>query len=667
MPLIRLRYKEFNLAHLMYDLNNLDNAVRRKFKKVFEKLSDDYFIRTPVLDDSKVSHIVVEGPNQSWLLVGLYKTLPTEQELDKFLTFNGVLVEQGYPELTLLAVCEVGESLFNKKDVSLTRVSIVEQAEFYSQGENYISDALLEVEEEVHCWLKKYFVSESVVNTLCTTRRDANVRNANVRDNSAKLQSFFLDYDQELATKYDIWGDTQSFDLDDGFSVRLINGVAGCGKTLILINRAILYCKKYPDRETLLLIHNKPIVADIKYKFKKYLAGQPSNLTIDTFHAYAYAQQRKASWNLTALMTDSQKKPFIEKILTDNNEAYRELTLSDHQIWSELEYINEFLIENKDCYLDYDRQGRGFALSKSQRNYIWQLYELTVELMSSPNNGYLPSLYIRNLCLSDGGVKFDRYDHILIDETQFFFPSWLELVKKSIKDNGQLFLCADPNQGFLKTRLSWKSIGLNVRGRTKKLNYSYRTTYEIMSAANALLEHLDENTEDFIQPDLDKMEHGSRPQIIYSANFQDEQKRFLNEITDCIVNSKVPLQQIIVLCSEAVNPWSLKSIVEVALGKGSVVNCNDRNDLAQNLGDKIRLMSINSCTGMEAGTIFVLGIGDLLDKANNLDLSNEEKVVVQQETTRKLYVAMTRAGQKLVLFSTEKLPENVEALMEVSK
>lgn len=35
-------------------------------------------------------------------------------------------------------------------------------------------------------------------------------------------------------------------------------------------------------------------------------------------------------------------------------------------------------------------------------------------------------------------------------------------------------MCADPNQGFLKHRLSWRSVGLNVLGRTRKLQQPYR-------------------------------------------------------------------------------------------------------------------------------------------------------------------------------------------------
>lgn len=604
----------------MDSLNSLDNAVRRKFKKVFERLSDDYIIRTPVLNDSKVAHIVVEGPNQSWLFIGVHELIPSVSELEMFLNFNAILSEMSFQKLNYLSVCDVGESLFSKKDSSLNHVSVIEKAEFFSQGDKFIIDSLVAVKNESHFWLKKNLVTESLINASCTTRR-----NTISHDSSVKLQEFFLDYDQELATKYDILSDSQSSEMEDGFSVRLINGVAGCGKTLILINRAILYSKKYPNRKTLLLIHNKPVTEDIKFKFDNYLGGQPENLKIQTFHSHAFAQQRKISGHFDALMTDAKKKPFIEKIFTDDNQAYQALTLSDSQIWSELEYINEFLIQDKEYYLSYDRQGRGFSLSKWQRENIWQLYELSKELMSCPRNGYLPSLYIRNLCLFDD-VNVDRYDHILIDEAQFFFPSWLELVKKSINENGQLFLCADPNQGFLKSRLSWKSVGLNVRGRTKKLSYSYRTTYEIMVAANALLETLSEDSEDFIQPDLNNMTRGCKPQVVYTSTLQDEQKRFVNEINYCINDGEIPLQQIIVLCSDAYNPWSLKKILEAKLGKGSVVNCNHRDDLENNLGDKIRIMTINSCTGMEAGIIFVLGVGGLLDKENSLDLMMKRKM-----------------------------------------
>ena len=119
-----------------------------------------------------------------------------------------------------------------------------------------------------------------------------------------------------------------------------------------------------------------------------------------------------------------------------------------------------------------------------------------------------------------------------------------------------------------------------------------------------------------------------------------------------------------VLCSDKMSSWGLKRTIAAALGYKSVVNCNDRNDLDNNLGSRIRVMSINSCTGMESGVTFVLGVGDLLNAANNIELSEDEREVIKQESTRKLYVAMTRAGQKLVLLSTERLPDRVAGYVD---
>ena len=651
------------MAVLIDSLSSLDNSIRRKFKKVFERLDDRYLIRTPALETSKVAQIIIEGPAQSWLMMGSFKLTPTIKALEKYLKFNDDLHQLNYQKIKYLAISKTGESLFDTKEPELADATIIDPKTFSDIGHELISELLTETHREQYQWIKKTLFYETLIHSACTTRREAIVR-----DNSAQLETFFLDYDQELATKFDMFGEQRQPDEEDSgeFSVRLINGVAGSGKTLILINRAILYCKKYPHKKTLLLIHNKPVTVDIEYKFNKYLNGMPENLQIKTFHSFALAQQNKVFGRTKPLFTQRDRQPFVEQIFSDDNAAYRDLNLSDAQIWSEFEYINDSLIKNKAAYLDYDRQGRGFALPQSKRRSIWLLYEKLVELFRSREKGYLPSLYIRELCLlEDTNADLVKYDHILIDEAQFFFPSWLYLVKKSLVETGQLYMCADPNQGFLKSRLSWKRVGLNVRGRTKKLNYSYRTTFEIMKAADALLDYLDETSEDFVKPDLDRMARGSKPKVIYSTTPQDEQQRFLNELKTIVKQAEVPLHQIIILCSDAINPWNIKHVLDRILGKDKVVNCNDNLDMAANLGERIRLMSINSCTGMEAGVTFVLGVGELLNKENNIDLSDDEQQLLHQESIRKLYVAMTRAGQKLVLFSTQNLPKQLEAHVDI--
>ncbi|MEZ5534233.1 MAG: AAA family ATPase [Thiolinea sp.] len=644
----------------MDSLAGLDRTVRRHFKKVLNQLSDEFFIREPLFDQLRIAPLVIEGPQQSWLLLGWHQSQPTHEELQRFIDFNLALTGMKLLTVKYLAVTDNQPTLFAPDKALPAEVVVIEQRKFFSDGLSYIRNYLTAVSAQQHGRMKKTLFAETAIHASCTTRRALLTH-----DNSASLQRFFLDYDQELATRFDMLDEAEATSgLAEDFSVRLINGVAGSGKTLILINRALLFCKKYPDKKVLLIIHNKPVTADIQYRINHWLGGKPQNLTIHTFHAFALAQQKRVAGNVRPLFNDKELKPFKGWVLGQGREQRARLTLTDAQLWDEIEYINEYLIADREAYLSYERHGRGFALQKNQRMDVWDLYELAMAAMSGPQ-GYLPGLYIRELALSKQTAAFRKYDHVLVDEAQFFAPSWLQLVRQSLTPGGSIFICADPNQGFLKSRLSWKSVGFNVRGRTKKLSYSYRTTYEIMLAANTLLEFMDENSDDFVRPDLARMERGSPPQVVYSRTTQDEQQRFLNELKYCLADGELPLQQIMVLCSETYKPWTLKGLIEQELGRHTVVNCNDRQDL-QNLGNKIRLMSINSCTGMEAGVTFVLGVGALLNRARSLDFDTDERELAYRESIRKLYVSMTRAGQKLVIFSTEKLPDSLDGLVEFS-
>ncbi len=645
----------------MESISGLDRKVRRHFKKVFSRLSDDFIVREPLLDESRVAPVILEGPHKSWLTMGWHTSQPSEVEFQKLVQFNEALTSMGYHPVKYLAVVETQESLWGNYGELRNEILVIEQKKFYLDGEKLIVDHLVESGVEQYNWIKKMLFPESAIHPQCTTRR-----NMSKIDNTSILQQFFLDYDQELATRFDMLESADPNDeLQDDVSVRLINGVAGSGKTLILINRAILFCTKYPDKKVLMVIHNKPVTSDIKYRFETWLDGLPGNLKIQTFHQFALNQQKQVSCNrkLNPLFNDKKIDQFRSQILCKSNDSYCNLKLTDKQIWSEIEYINEYMIKDEDDYLAFDRQGRGFALQQSQRVHIWKLYQIVVDKMSS-TEGYLPSLYIRELALLEDSDALEKFDHILVDEAQFFAPSWLQLVKKSLIKNGGIFLCADPNQGFLKSRLSWKSVGFKVRGRTKKLNYSYRTTYEIMVAANTLIEGIEDNIEDFVKPDLKRMERGVKPQLICSHSLQDEKTRFLNELRECCKSDDIPLHQIMVLCSSCYNPWSLKSEIENELGNGTVLNCNDWKDI--NIGGKIRLMNINSCTGMESGLVFVLGAGELISHTKNIDFDESERKLAYEESYRKLYVAMTRAGQRLVLFSTEKFPARINDYVELS-
>jgi superfamily I DNA/RNA helicase len=258
-------------------------------------------------------------------------------------------------------------------------------------------------------------------------------------------------------------------------------------------------------------------------------------------------------------------------------------------------------------------------------------------------------------------ARVERYDHILVDEGQFFAPSWFQLVKLAMKRDGQLFVCADPNQGFMRNRLSWKSVGLDVAGRTKKLRRSYRGTRAILQAAGRIIEALGaDDGEDCLVPDYTGMEPGQPPLLVLADTPQDAQDRLVNELAATLGDAGVPLGAALVIYGEKVRKQDLYAALCQTFGMPRVWWFNEKTQKkAPPPGDgkdHLRMAYLDTATGLEASIVFLIGVENLFDV--------EEDDVRREDKARKLYMAMTRAGQRLVLLSSRRLPQAMEALFE---
>ena len=76
------------------------------------------------------------------------------------------------------------------------------------------------------------------------------------RDNSASLTKLLLDLDQEWCVKNDLHLPPKQDRLanDTGYKTQLVTGVAGCGKSLVLLYRALLSARLTPGARVLVLI-----------------------------------------------------------------------------------------------------------------------------------------------------------------------------------------------------------------------------------------------------------------------------------------------------------------------------------------------------------------------------------------------------------------------------
>ncbi|HJS18837.1 MAG TPA: UvrD-helicase domain-containing protein [Anaerolineales bacterium] len=475
----------------------------------------------------------------------------------------------------------------------------------------------------------------------------------------AGLTDYLLDYDQEAAVKSDLELPADDQALPGDLRLNIINGVAGSGKTLILLYRLRLLYHLYPDKRFLVLTHNRPLNRDLEGRFAHLEGCSPENIEWRTFNGWCYHHWPKTPKWVEPLKLGARRKVIDEVWLGHLQNS----TISAHMFQSEVDWMKDQVPLSRGQYLAADRRGRGFGLNAEQRQRVFaasQAYQLSLERRGALDWGDVPRLLWQ--FSENGQVDFPKYDIILVDEAQFFAPLWMRLIQKMLDPrNGHLFLVADPTQGFLGRGASWKSLGLEARGHTCNLRRSYRTTREILQFATLLyrLRLAEERDDDILVPDLLNMPNGAFPQIITLASPQDETARVANEVTS-LVKQGLPRKHLLLLHSDG---WGVKNLIHAIddrLGKNAALDPKDNYP-----GDYVRVTTINAGAGLESPIVFLVGLRLLFEEEQSLRLSDEEREGLIRDNTRKLYMAATRAGQRLVMTYSGELPKVLNSALEM--
>ena len=469
------------------------------------------------------------------------------------------------------------------------------------------------------------------------------------RHTEAALTPYLLDYNQEHALKLDLNLPAAGQTTAQDFRLRLINGVAGSGKSLIVIYRAHMLRRLFPRKRILILTHNRALMHDLRRRYHRLSDGD-EGVQLFTFLGWCRRHwPREQAWH--KLISYRERLELATQIWYAH---LRDTAVSEQMLLEEIDWYKDRLLFSWEDYLAADRGGRGFALGPSMRHRLFDTM-----------NAYHEALQQRHLMdwsdvprqlwrfWHNGEVALPHYDIILVDEAQFFAPLWFEIIKRILTpDTGHLFLVADASQGFLKRGESWLSSGLDVRGRVHRLQKSYRTTREILDFATLLYRtRLPQDDEEIVVPDLAHMPNGILPVVIPLTSPQDEVTRVINEIRQ-LAQGGVPWGHILVIHAsrEEIRPILLR--LNSAFGTGTAVDPGQIDPQNQ-----IRVCSLNAATGLESPIVFLMGAHELYEREQSIRLSDEERAELIRDNTRRLYMAITRAGQRLVITYVGSLPE----------
>ena len=254
----------------------------------------------------------------------------------------------------------------------------------------------------------------------------------------------------------------------------------------------------------------------------------------------------------------------------------------------------------------------------------------------------------------------EKWDSILIDEAHTFFHGWFRCCVQALKDseNGSLVVVSDGSQSlYERTKFRWKSVGIKARGRSKKLDKNYRNTKEILAAAWSIIEGVQEEAED-------KEVESTFPIIKPKVCLRNGGKPTFVKALSCLLEVEALIEQILDLARQG---YQLKDIgvIYSSIGKNykqffdRLIDGLKKNDIdyywisesrqskMEYCGDSpgVRITTALSALGLEFKTVLIPWV----QQFDNSFTNNTGSII---RGRRQLYVAMTRAQEKLCLFGS---------------
>ncbi|MFE0250952.1 UvrD-helicase domain-containing protein [Streptomyces sp. NPDC059010] len=153
------------------------------------------------------------------------------------------------------------------------------------------------------------------------------------------------------------------------------------------------------------------------------------------------------------------------------------------------EYRHVVLAQNIRTLAEYeaaDRRGRGSRLAAAQRPLVWETVErFAADMAADAARTWLQTCAQAARLLEEKGPQ---YRHVVVDEAQDLHPTQWRLLRAAVPARpDDLFIAGDPHQRIYDSKVSLKSLGIKVAGRSVKLRKNYRSTQEILRWSTSLL------------------------------------------------------------------------------------------------------------------------------------------------------------------------------------
>ena len=265
-----------------------------------------------------------------------------------------------------------------------------------------------------------------------------------------------------------------------------ISGSAGTGKTVVALHRAVHLARNDPQARILLTTFSKALANALKVKLQHLAGNEPAvlaRITVQSITGVAYdlysslfGQPNIASPSLVhTLLTKAAGQ--------DDGQKFSLPFLAGE--WSEV--VDAWQIENWEGYRDVSRLGRKTRIGGKQRESLWSIFEQLRAGLAERKAVTWSGVFGR-LAAHYGATEKRPFDFAVVDEAQDISVAEARFLAALVSHRPDgLFFAGDLGQRIFQQPFSWKSLGIDVRGRSHTLRINYRTSHQIRAQADRLL------------------------------------------------------------------------------------------------------------------------------------------------------------------------------------
>jgi superfamily I DNA/RNA helicase len=318
------------------------------------------------------------------------------------------------------------------------------------------------------------------------------------------------------------------------------------------------------------------------------------------------------------------------------------------------EWEQVILAQNLASRADYftaSRAGRGIPLDRRSRAAVWKaVEELTKLLKRHQARTYLQLADAAAGYLALRAVK--PYRHVIVDEGQDLHESQWRLLRAIVDETADdIFIVGDSHQRIYDRRSSLSKVGINIRGRSKKLKINYRTTHEIMAWGLSLLgegtfDDLDQGEDNHDFAGYHSFRHGPTPTYSSHDSRGDQLTAMAEQVTRWVADG-VPEEDIAVVARSAKR--SFDGIIKALTDVGRQT-CILPPDMPRAVG--VRIGTMHRMKGLEFLRVAIVDLRDDWYPERSAITSDNDPAQRAADLQRErclLYVAATRARDGLWL------------------